>query len=201
MFKPVRHLIARFSACWIASSPLSFHNWSPFIAILHIIIFCAGYTLFYCFVFFTLSPSRVFIYTSYLSRALSHIATHFLQRDSQLVGFAHFVFVRDTYDFLLLVNSMSLKSLPWGTRDCGDRPPKTYESNFIRHDFLQFGKQQSRYKASLWSILLSQQCCEVYFIPLTVAKTLWDLTTKLLKSSPLKLSWLDPPLPWGSLLE
>jgi len=75
----------------------------------------------------------------------------------------------------------------------GDRPPppKTYESNFTDHDFVQFGKQHiktnsfifilshcSRYKAILLSIVLSQQCCEVYFIPLTVAKPLRDLTTK-----------------------
>jgi len=46
----------------------------------------------------------------------------------------------------------------------GDRPPKTYEINFIHHDFVQFGKQHSRYKAILPSIILSQQCCEVCFI-------------------------------------
>jgi len=28
-------------------------------------------------------------------------------------------------------------------------PPKTYEINFIHHDFLQFGKEHSRYKAIL----------------------------------------------------
>ena len=28
-------------------------------------------------------------------------------------------------------------------------PPKTYESNFIHHNFVQFGKQPSRYKAIL----------------------------------------------------
>jgi len=39
-------------------------------------------------------------------------------------------------------------------------------------------KQHSRYKAMLSSIVLSQQSCEVYFIPLTVAKPLWDLTAK-----------------------
>jgi len=27
-----------------------------------------------------------------------------------------------------------------GRSDWGDRPPKTYESNFIHHDFVQFGK-------------------------------------------------------------
>jgi len=46
----------------------------------------------------------------------------------------------------------------WGT--IGEiAPPKTYESNFIRHDFVQFGKQHSRYKAISPSIVLSQQCC------------------------------------------
>jgi len=50
----------------------------------------------------------------------------------------------------------------------GDLPPKSYESNFIHHDFLQFEKQHLRYKAILPSIVLSQQFCEVYFISLTV---------------------------------
>jgi len=58
--------------------------------------------------------------------------------------------------------------IQWG----GDRPPKTYESNLIHHDFVEFGKQHSRYKAILSSIVLSQQCCEVYFISLTVMKPL-----------------------------
>jgi len=35
-----------------------------------------------------------------------------------------------------------------------------------------------RYKAILLSIVLSQQCCEVYFISPTVAKPLWDLASK-----------------------
>jgi len=42
-------------------------------------------------------------------------------------------------------------------------PLKTYESNFIHHDFAQFRKEHSRYKAILPSIVLSQQCCEVCF--------------------------------------
>jgi len=50
----------------------------------------------------------------------------------------------------------------------GDRSPKTYESNFIHHDFAQFGKQYERYKAILSPIALSQQCCEVDYISLTV---------------------------------
>jgi len=37
--------------------------------------------------------------------------------------------------------------------------PIIYESNFIHHDFLQFGKQHSRYKVILSSIVLSQQFC------------------------------------------
>jgi len=44
--------------------------------------------------------------------------------------------------------------------DWRDRPLKTYEINFIRHDFVQFGKQHVRYKVILSSIVLSQQCCE-----------------------------------------
>ena len=47
-------------------------------------------------------------------------------------------------------------------------PTKTYESNFIHHDFVQFGKQHSQFKAILPSIVLSQQFCDVYFIFLTV---------------------------------
>jgi len=35
-------------------------------------------------------------------------------------------------------------------------PSKTYESNFIQHDFLQFEKQHWRYQAFLLSIVLSQ---------------------------------------------
>ena len=57
-------------------------------------------------------------------------------------------------------------------------PSKTYKSYFICYNFVQFGKQHSRYKANLSSIILSQQCCEVCFISLTVAKLLRDLTPK-----------------------
>ena len=35
----------------------------------------------------------------------------------------------------------------------GDRPPKIYESNLIRHDFVQFGKKHRRYKPILPSIV------------------------------------------------
>jgi len=35
-------------------------------------------------------------------------------------------------------------------------PPKTYESKFIHHDYVQFRKQHSRLKAILSSIVLPQ---------------------------------------------
>jgi len=40
-----------------------------------------------------------------------------------------------------------------GGGDWGNRPLKTCESNFIHHDFVQLGKQHSRYKAILPSIV------------------------------------------------
>jgi len=49
-----------------------------------------------------------------------------------------------------------------------DRPLKTFESNVIRRDILQVGKQHSRHKNILSSIALSQQCCEVYSISPTL---------------------------------
>jgi len=51
-------------------------------------------------------------------------------------------------------------------------PLKTYQSNFIQNYFVQFEKQRLRYKVILSSIVLSQQCCEVYFNSLTAAKLL-----------------------------
>ena len=41
-----------------------------------------------------------------------------------------------------------------GVGDWGDRAPKTYESNFIHHDLVPCGKQHSRYKVILSSIVL-----------------------------------------------
>jgi len=46
---------------------------------------------------------------------------------------------------------LKIRGYPGGR--LGDRPPKTSENNFIHHDFLQFGKQHSRYKAILSSIV------------------------------------------------
>ena len=66
--------------------------------------------------------------------------------------------------------------------------PKTYVGNFIHHCFVQFRKQHARLKAILSSIILSQQCCEVYFISLTVAKPIWDLTTRY------SITEIAPPL-------
>jgi len=64
--------------------------------------------------------------------------------------------------------------LHWTWRKSGSRgaigaigPPKTYESNFIHHDFVQFGKQHSRCKTIFPSIYLSQQICEVHVVSLT----------------------------------
>ena len=85
-------------------------------------------------------------------------------------------------------------------------PPKTYESNFFHHNFAQFRKQHSRYKAIFSSLVLSHKCCEVHLISLTTAKPLRDLTAKYYWNCPPtpKLTgwirpWLqDPPLIAGS---
>jgi len=58
-----------------------------------------------------------------------------------------------------------------GGEQLGRSPPKNYESNFFHHDFVQFVKQHSRYKAILPSIVLSQQCCDVCFISRVVHGT------------------------------
>jgi len=89
------------------------------------------------------------------------------------------------------LNDRSIGSRRTGTDPGGGAigaiPPETYERNFIRHDFVQYGKQHSRYKAMLSSIVLSQQCCKAYFTSLTVAKPLWDLTAKYYWNPPLTL--------------
>jgi len=79
------------------------------------------------------------------------------------------------------VETLKIRSIWTGTDsdggDWGDRSPNAYEINIIHHNSVQFGKQRSRCKAILSSIVLSQQCCEVCFISPTVAKPLRDLTT------------------------
>jgi len=47
-------------------------------------------------------------------------------------------------------------------------PPKTCKSDFIHHDFEQFGKHHSRCKAILPWLVLSPQYCEVHFTSLAV---------------------------------
>ena len=61
---------------------------------------------------------------------------------------------------------------------------KTYERDFIHHDFVKFGKQHLRYKSILLSIVLSQLCCEVYFISLAVVNPEWDLTANITEIAP-----------------
>ena len=92
------------------------------------------------------------------------------------------------------------KDVTWTPQICRvfsqkERSVLDFLLNFIHHDFVQFGKQHSRYKAILPSIVLSQQCCDAYFIYLTVAKPLWDLTTKFCWNRPPPWTyWLEPPL-------
>ena len=72
----------------------------------------------------------------------------------------------------------------------GDRPnrppPKTYESNFVDYDFIQFGKEHSRYKAILSSIVLSQPCCKVYYCTSLLQK--WSRNETWLYQISLKLT-------------
>jgi len=75
------------------------------------------------------------------------------------------------------VSTLRVSPTRGGPRGAID-PSKTYESNLIHHNLVQFGKQHSRYTAISSYIILSQQFREVYFISLTVAKLLRDLTTK-----------------------
>jgi len=80
-----------------------------------------------------------------------------------------------------------------GSKGGGDLPPKTYESNSIHHDFVQFGKQHSRYKAILPSIVLSQKCCEVYFISLTPVNSQWYWLPNITEIDPPKhTGWIRP---------
>jgi len=55
--------------------------------------------------------------------------------------------------------------------NCGNLTLRTYESNFIHNNSVQLGKKLQM-KAILSYIVLSQQCFEAYYIPLTVVKLL-----------------------------
>ena len=78
--------------------------------------------------------------------------------------------------------------------DWGDRPPKTYESNFFHHDFVQFGEQHSRYKAILTSIVLPQSVVKYTWYLLNSSELVMRLDCQiLLISSPPKLTgWICP---------
>jgi len=74
-------------------------------------------------------------------------------------------------------------------------PSETHESNFVHHDFLQFEKKQHlRCKGILSSIVLSQQCCEVYFnFSVAVAKLLGGLISRHhWNCSPNLTGWIRP---------
>ena len=80
-----------------------------------------------------------------------------------------------------------------GRGDWGDFPPKTSESNFSHHDFVEIGKQHSRYKAILSSIVLSQQCCKVYYIYSSEPIMRLDYQILLKSLPPPKLTgWIRP---------
>ena len=80
--------------------------------------------------------------------------------------------------------------------DWGDRLPKTYESDFIYHNFAKFRKQHSRYKAFCRPLFHHNRIVK-YSSTHTVAKPLWDLTTKWCwnRPPPPKPYYRDPPLP------
>jgi len=58
--------------------------------------------------------------------------------------------------------------------------PKTYESNFIHHNFVQFGKQHSRYKAILCSLLFCHNSFVKYTPSLYVLCNVFTPTRKTL---------------------
>ena len=89
--------------------------------------------------------------------------------------------------------------LPW-RGDWGDRPPKTYESKSFHHDFVQFGKQHSRYQAILPSIVLSQKYCEVYLSLSYSSELVMRLDCQILLKSPPPPYWLDPSLVSGDVM-
>jgi len=71
--------------------------------------------------------------------------------------------------------SAAIRGDPGGVTIPQSPPLMPHASNLVDHYFIQFGKQHSRYKAILPSVVLSQQCCEVYFISPTAVNLQWDL--------------------------
>ena len=80
--------------------------------------------------------------------------------------------------------------------DWCNRPPKTHKSNSIHHDFIQFSKQHSWYKAILLSSVSSQKCCEVYFISCS-SEPLMIHDYQILQISPLPLTFTVCIHPWN----
>jgi len=80
--------------------------------------------------------------------------------------------VEQPFDCLIVQHRQAMQSMGRSMDWTLEAPPKTYKSNSFHYDFVQFGKHHSRCKAIFSSIVLSQKCCEVYFISLAVAKPL-----------------------------
>jgi len=74
--------------------------------------------------------------------------------------------------------------------------PKTYESNLIHHNFVQFGKKHSRDEViSSSCIVLSQQLREAYFISLTGSETVMRFDYQILLKLPPSLNLLAGSAP------
>ena len=89
---------------------------------------------------------------------------------------------------LLLFPVVFVSGLHWGRGgDWADRPPKKPEKVTLFTVILYNSENNIRDQVHLLSIVLSQQCCEVYTSSQTVAKPLRGLTTKyrLTEISPL----------------
>jgi len=88
---------------------------------------------------------------------------------------------------LFCFHLMHLKVMDPQTSFCG--PLGVHGSsvgNRLNKSFVMFEMSHClQYKDILLSIVLSQQCCKLYFISLVVAKVLWDLTTKSYRNRPL----------------
>ena len=135
--------------------------------------------------------SNIFI----ISERQSSLSNKFYDRNQTLQAEAIVTIVRiDWPTWLALYQFFIAGADPRGDGTIGTIAPPL-KRNFIHHDFVQFGKQNSRYKAIFPSIVLSQQCCEICFISLTVVNPWWDFTTKYYWNRPLSLvGWILPCL-------
>jgi len=109
-------IIARFSACWVVSSPLRFfHYWSLFAAYIHTIycfssrgkllciFLCSLYAILQCC--FTLSPLGVFILHFYLLCRILSLISYSVMAECSVLRFLSLC-VTLLVVFLLLINSM-----------------------------------------------------------------------------------------------